>query len=503
MGNIPITTPQVGPGLGVSNMPLQRTGGMAGRTLEAVATDAEAYLTKIAEQDAVFEGTAMLSKFRIEAEAAREKLQATATSPDGFTKVALDEFDTLSNNLLKNTTNTRAALFVQQRLGDLRADYATNSLRWETNARTQRRALMVEDTLNAMGAQVLKNPDAYDASLKQWDDAITSSGVPIDIADKMRRSGKDQLAVSLAQGMIRRNPFQALQALQSDERFTTLDPDKLESLIRSSESAMQHKAAMADMAANRARRARQDMGEAAAKQGFDLLASGKLSEEWMSANAPLLDTSDYRMLRQGMVDGGSPGSKDAIVSTFQKIYVEGLDASQDIMASFRRNELSASEAKSLLNENKDISQARQARLYLMSAMKPSDVNPNPAHQIASAEAKAEFERLFAENPKQDPMSLARLVLKRYAVVDPQSLSISRRLPSPKFLGDNNRASLLVPANVAATERNIAAFFMKKHGGDREKVKSDPDYRREMSVLREWKVDAERQASIRAAARDGE
>lgn len=503
MGNIPITTQQVGPGLGTTNLPMQRTGGMAGRTLDAAATEAEAYLTKIAEQDAAFEGASLLSKFRVEAETVREKLQASATTPDGFTKVALDEFDTLSNDLLKNTANSRAAFFVQQRLGDLRADYAMNSLRWETTARTQRRALMVEDTLNAMGAQVLKNPDAYDTSLKQWDDAITASGVPIDIADKMRRSGKDQLAVSLAQGMIRRNPFQALQALQSDQRFTTLDPDKLESLIRSSESAMQHKAAMADMAANRARRARQDMGEAAAKQGFDLLASGQLTEDWMSANAPLLDTSDYRMLRQGMADGGTPGSKQTVANVLQKLYVDGTDASSDIMSAFQNNLLSPSETKSLLNENKDTSPARQARSYLMSSMKPSDVNPNPAHQMASAEAKAEFDRLFAENPKQDPMSLARLVLKRYAIVDPQSISISRRLPSPKFMGNNDRTSLLVPTNVIATERKISAYFMQKHNGDKEKVKNDPEFRREMSVLREWRLDADRQARIRAAAKDGE
>lgn len=503
MGNIPITTQQVGPGLGTTSLPLQRTGGMAGRTLDAVATEAEAYLTRIAEQDAAFEGTSLLSKLRIESESAREKLQSTATTPEGFTKIALQEFDNLSGDFLKNVSNPRAALFVEQRLGDLRADYAMNSLRWETTARTQRRALMVEDTLNAMGAQVLKNPDAYDTSLKQWDDAITASGVPIDIADKMRRNGKDQLAVSLAQGMIRRNPFQALQSLQSDQRFTTLDPDKLESLIRSSESAIQHRAAMADMAANRARRARQDLGEAVAKQGFDLLASGRLTEEWMNDNASVLDTSDYRMLRQGMADGGTPGSKQTIANVLQKLYVDGTDASTDIMSAFKNNELSASEAKSLLNENKDTSPARQARSYLLSSMKPSDLNPNPAHQIASAEAKAEFERLFAENPKQDPMNLARLVLKRYAVVDPQSIAISRRLPSPQFMGNNDRNSLLVPTNVIATERRIAAYFMRKHNNDKAKVKADPEYRREMSVLREWRLDAERQARLRAAAKDGE
>jgi len=498
MASIPILNQQVGPGLGsTSPLPQNRMGGVGGRTLANIGDQAEEFLTKIAEQDAALEGAALLSKFRVDAETAREKLQSTVQTPDDFTKIALKEFDTMSGDFLKNVGNKRAANFVEQRLTEVRAQYALNSLQWETGARTQRRALMVEDTLNSMGARVLKNPNDYDTALQEWEDAITASGVPIDVADKMRRNGKDQLAVSLAQGMIRRNPFQALQSLQADPRFTTLDPDKLESLIRSSESAIQHKAAMADHAANQSLRARKEMGEQAAKDGFDLLAKGQLTEEWMTQNKRMLDTSDYRMLRDSMQEGGTPSSREALIDLTAKVYTGGADASEDILSAWRRNDIKANEAKSLLNENKDVSPVKRAKVFLSTALKPSDLNPTPGAPQAYAEAMAEFDRLWAENPKQDPDALARQVLKRASLIDSQSLAITRRLPSPKFIvGDRNAL------DVRTTERNIAAYFMKKHGSDRAKVKSDPEYRREMQILQEWKSDQERQARINAAAKGG-
>lgn len=498
MGNIPIQTQQIGPGLGtVMQAPRNRSGGFAGQLIEQESSKAEEFLTKIAEQDAAIEGANLLSKFRVDAEAARERLQSTVQTPDNFTDVALKEFDKMSGDFLKNVQNKRAVSFVEQRLIDVRSQYAMNSLQWETNARSARRALMVEDTLNQMGARVLKNPGDYDGALKEWDDAITASGVPIDVADKMRRNGKDQLAVSLAQGMIRRNPFQALQSLQTDARFTTLDPDKLESLIRSSESAIQHKAAMADHAANQSLRARKEMGEQAAKDGFDLLAKGQLTEEWMTQNKRMLDTSDYRMLRDSMQEGGSPSSKDTLIDLTAKVYTGGSDASDDILSAWKRGDIKASEAKSLLNENKDVSPVKRAKVFLSTALKPSDVNPNPAHAQAYAEAMSEFDRLWAENPKQDPDALARIVLKRNSLIDTQSLTITRRLPSPKFIvGDRNSL------DTKTTERNIVAYFTKKHGNDKAKVKADPEFRREMQILQEWKSDQERQARINAAAKGG-
>ena len=118
-----------------------------------------------------------------------------------------------------------------------------------------------------------------------------------------------------------------------------------------------------------------------------------------------------------------------------------------------------------------------------------------ALRIKVGEAMVEFDRLWSENPKQDPDTLARQVLKRNSMAP--DVSLSRRLPSPKFIvGD--RSAL----DTQKTERNVAAFFMKKHAGDKARVKADPEFRREMQILQEWKADQERQARINAAAKGG-
>jgi hypothetical protein len=495
MASIPILNQQIGPGLGsVSSLPQNRTGGMGGRTLATEADRAEEWLTKVAEQDAAMEGAALLSKFRVDAETARERLQSTAQTPDDFTKIALKEFDTMSGDFLKNVPNKRAASFVEQRLTDVRAQYALNSLQWETGARNQRRALMVEDTLNSMGARVLKNPNDYDTALQEWDDAITASGVPIDVADKMRRNGKDQLAVSLAQGMIRRNPFQALQSLQTDARFTTLDPDKLESLIRSSESAIQHKAAMADHAAAQSERNRRLMGDQVSKEGWDLLSKGQMTEEWMDANRAVLDGSDYKMLRQGMQEGGGTSSREAQIDIMQKIY-GGVDATEDIMARLRNNEITPQLARSYLDENKDMSPVKQSKSFITQYLKPSDINPSAVQAQSYAEAMAEFNRLYAENPKQDPMELARKVVQRNALADMQNITAVAPLPSPQYtVGNRNEL------DIKATKKKIWDAFKKKYNGDQAAMKQDKDFLREMRNLKAFEDAYTRNAAAQAATR---
>jgi hypothetical protein len=496
MASIPILNQQIGPGLGsVSSLPQNRTGGMGGRTLATEADRAEEWLTKVAEQDAAMEGAALLSKFRVDAETAREKLQSSVQTPDDFTKIALKEFDTMSGDFLKNVPNKRAASFVEQRLTDVRAQYALNSLQWETGARNQRRALMVEDTLNSMGARVLKNPNDYDTALQEWDDAITASGVPIDVADKMRRNGKDQLAVSLAQGMIRRNPFQALQSLQTDARFTTLDPDKLESLIRSSESAIQHKAAMADHAAAQSERNRRLMGDQVSKEGWDLLSKGQMTEEWMDQNRSTLDSSDYKMLRQGMTQGGSITSRAVQLKLLQDVYTNGVDASGDILAAARRGDLDMADARSLLNENQAATPAKKAKSFITQYLKPSDINPSAVQAQSYAEAIAEFDRLYAEDPKQDPLDLARKVVQRNALADMQNITAVAPLPSPQYtVGNRNEL------DIKATKKKIWDAFKKKYNGDQAAMKQDKDFLREMRNLKAFEDAYTRNAAAQAATR---
>lgn len=496
MGNIPLTSPQVGPGIGdVSPYAQDRVGGQGGRTLDRVGATAEDFLTRIAEQDAAIEGAGLLSKFRVASETAREQLQASVTTPDDFTKLALKQFDDMSKDFLGGIQNKRAARFVEGRISSARDQYAMDAVHWETGARAQRRALMVEDTLNQMGARVLKDPAEYDVALKEWDDAITASGVPIDVADKMRRNGSDQLAVSLAQGMIRRDPFSAIQAIQTDKRFTTLDPDKLEALIRGSESAIQHKAAMADHAAAMSERNRRLIGDQVAKEGFDLIAKGQMTEDWMTANQRVLDTSDYRMLRNGMQEGGGTSSAGALSDLYKRIYVDNVDASGEILSAMRLRTITTTEGQRLLNENQGATPVKRAKAYVTQYLQPTDANPDPAAKQRFAEAIAEFDRFFAEDPKQDPMDLASKIVERNAIINLQNTALVAPLPDHAVGG---RTDFNSKATMAATTR----AFMAKHGNDQAAVAADPAFKRELNKIKIWSDAIARQKAAAAQRAKG-
>jgi hypothetical protein len=294
--------------------------------------------------------------------------------------------------------------------------------------------------------------------------------------------------------MIRRNPFQALQSLQADPRFTTLDPDKLESLIRSSESAIQHKAAMADHAAAQSERNRRIMGDQVSKEGWDLLAKGQMTEEWMDQYRSTLDASDYKMLRQGMQEGGSVGSRTVQTSIFEKIY-SGVDASDEIMAGFKNGDINPQLARSLLDENKDMSPAKKAKSFITQYLKPSDLMYSGTQAQSYAEALSEFDRLYAQDPKQDPLELARIVVKRNALADMQGITAVAPLPSPQYtVGDRNQL------DIKATKKKIWDAFKKKYNGDQAAMRQDKDFLREMRNLKAFEDAYSRNAAAQAATR---
>lgn len=360
---------------------------------------------------------------------------------------------------------------------------------------------VLDDTLTTLARQAAQMPDERQSAMM-----VEQAGRSIAVAQHGGILSETEAGARLREfsrgveknrvvALIDKSPNEGLRALQDTAKFQSLKEEDRLMLLSRAESKIQHQAAMADHAANRALRSRREMGDQAAKDGFDLLAKGQLTEEWMNQNKLMLDTSDYRMLRDSMQGGGSPDSKEAFLDIHTGIYVEGVDKSQDILGYFKRGDISPQTAKAMLDENKDASPVKRAKSYLATALKPSDLNQNPDHARAYAEAMVEFDRLWSENPKQDPDTLARQVLKRNSMAP--DVSLSRRLPSPKFIvGD--RSAL----DTQKTERNVAAFFMKKHAGDKARVKADPEFRREMQILQEWKADQERQARINAAAKGG-
>ena len=225
MGNIPITTQQVGPGLGVSNLPLQRTGGMAGQSLEAAAGQAEAYLTKIAEQDAAVEGLNRMADFKAAQTQRLTDLQKSIKTPDGFTPLALQDFDKASQEFLKTIENPRTARFVESRLPEIRSQVAGSAINFETNQRQALRTQNFDQSVNKLATIVQMDFNAYQGARADVLASLEAGGFDPAEADKLRNQALGALARSAVFGEMERNPQAVLDRLNKGE-FADLDANQ-------------------------------------------------------------------------------------------------------------------------------------------------------------------------------------------------------------------------------------------------------------------------------------
>lgn len=244
MGNIPITTQQVGPGLGTTSLPLQRTGGMAGRTLDAVATEAEAYLTRIAEQDAAVEGLNKLADFKAAQSKRLQDLQASVKTPDGFTPMALQDFDKASQEFLKTIDNPRTASFIQSRLPDVRANVAGSAVSFEASTRQALRAENFSQSVNKLSTMAQMNLQAYDSARADVVALLDAGGFEPADAAKLQGTALAALARSAVFGELERNPQAMLDRLNKGD-FGDLDADVRLQAVNAAQNEIKRREAQA------------------------------------------------------------------------------------------------------------------------------------------------------------------------------------------------------------------------------------------------------------------
>jgi hypothetical protein len=244
MGNIPITTPQVGPGLGVSNMPLQRTGGMAGRTLEAAASDAEAYLTKIAEQDAAVEGLNRMADFKVAQAQRLAELQTSITTPEGFTPLALQDFDKSSQEFLKAIENPRTARFVESRMPEIRSQVAGTAISFETNQRQAVRTQNFDQSVNKLATMAQMDLGAYEGARADVLASLEAGRFEPAEAGKLRMIALSNLARSAVFGELERNPQAMLDRLNKGE-FPDLDAGQRLQAVNAAQGEIKRREAQA------------------------------------------------------------------------------------------------------------------------------------------------------------------------------------------------------------------------------------------------------------------
>lgn len=294
-------------------------------------------------------------------------------------------------------------------------------------------------------------------------------------------------------------PNAAVRALSDLNQFQNLREEDRLMLVGRAESKLQHQVTMAEAAASRADRARRRYGEELAKDGWDHIAKGTMSDDWLTESKATLDATDYRALVAATQGGGGANSSELIADTYRKLYVDGEDVSGDVLQGLRNRVITPDTAKTLLDENKQTqgvkSPARLGREYITTYLKPGELNPSIGAPERLANAMQEFDDTLRENPKMNAAQVRRLaagISKRYSVINREAITVT--LPTPRF-ADGERNTFDVRKTRAATVKN----YLAKHGGDKDAMRRDPEYVREVRNIKLWEDARERAAAAARAA----
>lgn len=129
---------------------------------------------------------------------------------------------------------------------------------------------------------------------------------------------------------------------------------------------------------------------------------------------------------------------------------------------------------------------------------------------ALGNAEREYDERVAEFQKEkgrlptfsEARDIGNDVVRRYSLFSAEEMVT--QIPTPRFMQPGQKASKkTTSADMDAIAKKTADFYLQKNSGDVERMKNDPEFRREMDAIRQLKTiyqGREQEATTNAAAK---
>lgn len=177
------------------------------------AAGAAAVLTEIADHDAALEGASALADFRAARAKRQTELRTQAKDLQGFTDLALADFDESADQLVTAHDNPRVQAFLGQRLNELRSNEEIESDGWAAATMVQRTELKTVEVMSKLSNVLANNPGQYAAVMADYEAAIAAAGLPAVNAERALITGRAKLSDAAIDGLIFKAPYEAKKQL--------------------------------------------------------------------------------------------------------------------------------------------------------------------------------------------------------------------------------------------------------------------------------------------------
>jgi len=375
----------------------------------------------------------------------RTRQDSAQPGAPGFTVDVQRDFEAWAAEQLAGAPGGAAGRWVQSRIAEMRASVVADAARFESQSQRQNRIGTFATALDRNRNTVLANPGQFGAVLSESLDTVRAMEVPPVDRERLERETRAGLAVSAAQGLIARNPAQAMAAI-TGPLAEHLDADRSASLIAQARARQDSMAVQGRLAQERSERQAERRALMAERiqgdEGFTRLHRGELSYEWLQQNRGNLNSNDYRALLRGLRGENATDRSEAVIDLTEQLdTLAPEDFQRQAGAALRGGELRVETYRSLVERNRQArrddtpsSAYRQGRAYVHDGLDPGALGSGPQEmglRLGRARALQEFDEWSAGNPQADAdtaMRQADTIVRRYQIARGTEMRIGLPLP---------------------------------------------------------------------------
>lgn len=447
--------PQVPVEEGLRRIIPTRTGASAGPGLEDLAAGAQ----HLAQSEAANYSLQALSKAQSEwtQQFHDRSLNAQPGAPN-FTPQLMGDYDKYVKDAVKGAPNQMAGRYLQNRLTEFGNSLAKQSLSFEAGAKNAHNEEVAKQSADMTAVEMQSNPSVYPQRLAERLSAIDSMQMEPQVKEKLEAYTKQTLSHYAVMGDISRDPYQSMLKLndpKADGYYQNLTAEQRQGLMDHADRMLHERVADAERVHQLAKQEQQDNSDKLLKQGIAMSTQGGLTPAWVLSHSSTLEPSAMKYL----LDEASGRKVESDLPTYANL-LDAVGRGQDVRDDARKALMAGQLSKEDYTRITDKAASEVPNSYkkglqfIQTAMKPGDLNPDPAHTISLANAQNDFQDWYKNNPKatdDEVQTQSQNIVKRYQLIDASQVMLM--LKSPQFLQGTR-----TQPDIAATKKATVKAF---------------------------------------------
>lgn len=445
--------------------------GEFGASLQRVATSEAANYTASALSQAQGQWVQQLQKSQ----------ESAAPGAPNFTPTFMQQYADYSKEAVKNAPNSLAARMLQQHLGEFGQQLQTRAMAFESQARTDHNVDVSKQSVDAAGNELMLDPSVFNQRLAQRSYLIDSMNLDPQTKEKLQTYAHTEMARYATLGAIQKDPYAAELELHSDkpgQPYTQyLTPELKQQMSQEADRVFRERVSDAERLHTMTVQQQKDQQDGILKQGLEMSESGQLSAGWINQHADILDHEQMKFLldeargKQDHVQSNLHVYSDLLTSAN-----DGQDVRDDAQRALFNGQLSKDDYTRIVGASGKDKQpwVKQGFDYISTALKPSQMDPDPSRPLSLANAQNEWQDWISDHPKATPKdaeSEYQGIVKRYQLVDTSKTMLT--LPVPQYLVGSR-----TQPDIAATETATVKAFQSGQ------ISQDEFYR-QAALLQQW------------------